>query len=425
DDEGRVPIPSNRPRVVVVGAGFGGLSVVRGLSGAAADVLVVDRHNYHTFQPLLYQVATAGLEPEDIAHPIRRNLRGFRNVSFRLATVAGVDLANKRLQTDVGPITYDFLVLAAGSQTNYFGVSLAEKAFGLKDLSEAIDLRNHLLVCYERALDETDPARRQALLTFVIAGGGPTGVELAGALAELTRVVLARDYPEVDVNDTRVILVEGLTTLITTFDPKLQAVAIRELGKKGVKVKLGAQIKSYDGRTIHLSDGSVIQSRTLVWAAGVRAADLGSTLGMTLTRGGRVPVEATLQVIGHPDVYVVGDLAGFDALGQQLPMVAPVAIQQGAHVANNLRRQLAGRPLLNFAYRDRGSMATIGRNEAVAQIGRFRFTGFPAWIVWLTLHLVQIISVRNRILILVNWIWDYLFFDRAVRLITRDRPTSL
>ena len=400
--------------------------MVRGLSSAAADILVLDRHNYHTFQPLLYQVATAGLEPEDIAHPIRRNLPRNQNVGFRWAMVKGVDLANKQVRTDLGLIPYDFLVLAAGSQTNFFGLTwLAETAFGLKDLGEAIDLRNHVLACYERALEETDPARRKALLTFVIAGGGPTGVELAGALAELTQVVLARDYPDIDVKDTQVHLVEGLSSLLPTFDPSLQAAAIRELGKKGVAVKLGALVKSYDGESIHVSDGTVIPSRTLVWAAGVRAADLGSTLGVPLARNGRVPVEATLQVTGHPEVYVVGDLAGFDVQGQPLPMMAPVAIQQGAHVAQNLRRQIVGRPLAAFSYRDRGSMATIGRNVAVAQIGRYRFTGFPAWIVWLALQLVQIISVRNRILILVNWVWDYLFFDRAVRVITRDRPTTI
>jgi NADH dehydrogenase len=417
----KTPILGGWPRVVIVGGGFGGLRVARGLAGAAADVLLVDRHNYHCFQPLLYQVATAGLEPGEIAHPIREVLQGIPNLRFRLAEVKQVDLAGQQLVTDDGPIPYDYLVLAPGSQTNFFGIAgLAERALGLKDLNEAVELRNHLLGCFERAIGEADPDRRAALMTFVVAGGGPTGVEFAGALAELIRLVLVHDYPGLDVKDSRVILLEATPKLLPPFAPSLQDAARQALVRKGVDVRLSAPVKSYDGETVRLADDTTIASASLVWAAGVRGGDLGTALGVSLARGGRVAVEPTLQLPGHPEVYVVGDLASVTVDRTPLPMVAPVAIQEGERAAANLRRQLAGQPPLPFVYHDKGSMATIGRNAAVAQIGRFRFTGFLAWVVWLVVHLLQIVSFRNRLLVLVNWIWDYVFYDRAARLITED-----
>jgi NADH dehydrogenase len=415
------PILSGWPRVVVVGAGFGGLRAARGLAGAEADVLILDRHNYHCFQPLLYQVATAALEPEEIAHPIRQMLRGIPNARFRMASVERVDLAAKEVLTDDGPIPYDYLILSAGSQTNYFGMDeLAEKALEIKGINEAVALRNHLLGCFERAAAEEDSGTRSALLTFVVAGGGPTGVELAGALAELIRHVLVHDYAPLDIRDSRVILLEAGPTLLPPFAPMLQRAALHDLRQKGVDVRLSAPVKSYDGEAVQLADGSAIPTRTLIWAAGVRAVGLGALLGVPTDRAGRVVVEPTLQLAGHPNVYVIGDLAHLEDNGKSLPMLAPVAIQEGEHAAENVRRQIQGLPPHDFVYHDKGTMATIGRNSAVAQIAGLQFTGFLAWLVWLVVHLLQIISFRNRALVLINWIWDYIFYDRAVRLITED-----
>jgi NADH dehydrogenase len=416
-----VPILSGWPRVVVIGAGFGGLRVARGLAGASADVLVLDRHNYHCFQPLLYQVATAGLEPEEIAHPVRQILRGLPNVRFRLADVKEVDLTARQVVTDVGSIPYDYLVIAAGSATNFFGnQELASTALSIKGTNEAVAVRNHVLECFERAVAETDPRRRAALLTFVVAGGGPTGVEFAGALAELIRLVLVHDYTGLDVKESRVILVEGGPAVLPTMVTSLQQAAVRALVQKGVDVRLNALVKRFDGESVELGSGETIPTRTLVWAAGVRAAELSASPSLPSQRSGRVTVEPTLQVPEHPEVFIIGDLANFLVDGKPLPMVAPVAIQQGEHVATNIRRLLANQPLLDFHYFDKGTMATIGRGSAVCEIGPLRLTGFPAWVAWLGVHLLQIVSFRNRLLVLINWIWDYLFFDRAVRLITGD-----
>jgi NADH dehydrogenase len=415
------PVRDGWPRVVIVGAGFGGLRVARGLAGVAADVLVVDRHNYHCFQPLLYQVATAGLEPEEIAHPIRATLRNVPNVRFRLASVQQVDLAGHQVLTQDGAIPYDYLVLAAGSTTNYFGLNqLATTVFGLKDLNEAVQLRNHLLECFERAAAEPNPAQRASLLTFVVAGGGPTGVEFAGALAELIHLILAHDYAGLGLNGARVVLIEAGPSILATLAPPLQSAALEALRRKGVEVRANAAVAGFDSQEVRMVNGECISSHTLVWAAGVRAVALGDSLGVAVDRAGRILVTPTLQVTGHPELYVVGDLAYCGQNGKPLPMVAPVAIQQAALAAENIRRQISGAAPLPFVYRDRGTMATIGRNAAVAQLGRLRLTGFPAWVVWLVVHLLQLVSFRNRFLVLINWIWDYLFFDRAVRLITSD-----
>jgi NADH dehydrogenase len=406
---------------VIVGAGFGGLSAARALAHAEADVLLVDQQNYHCFQPFLYQVATAGLEPEEIAQPVRQILRDIPNARFRMATVSGIDYAARQLKTDVGSIPYDYLILAAGSTTNYFGIeSVASHAYGLKGIKEAVDLRNQILSCFERAAAEPDPARREALLTFVVAGGGPTGVEFAGTLAELIRLVLVYDYPGLDVKSSRVILVETGPAVLPTFAPTLQKAALVALRHKGVDVRLNTSVSSFDGSAVVLGNGETIATTTLVWAAGVRGTDLGSALGVSLQRGARVPVGPSLQVGDHPEVYVIGDLAHFSVDGKGLPMVAPVAIQQGQTAANNIRRAIAGLPATTFTYHDKGSMATIGRNSAVSQIGSLRLTGFPAWVMWLAVHLLQIVSFRNRLLVFVNWTWDYFFYDRAVRLITKD-----
>lgn len=417
----QAPILGGWPRVVVVGAGFGGLRVARGLAGAEAEVLVLDRHNYHCFQPLLYQVATAGLEPEEIAQPVRQILRGIPNVRFRMTSVEKIDLESRQIITEDGPISYDYLVLAAGSTNHFFGLDqVAQKAIGLKYLNQAVAIRNHLLSCFEKALAEKDSTVRSALLTFVVAGGGPTGVEFAGALAELIRLVLVHDYTGLDVKDARVVLVEASPTIMPMIAPSLQKAAIRSLHKRGVDVRIRAAVQDFDGVCVRLADGTTIPAHTLVWAAGVRAATVESAPGLPTGKGGRIKVGPTLQLADHPEVYAIGDVAAFEQNGAPLPMVAPVAIQQGELAAENLRRQLTGLPQRNFVYHDKGTMATIGRNSAVCQIGRIKLTGFPAWVMWLVVHLLQLISLRNRMLVLINWIWDYLFYDRAVRLITRD-----
>ena len=407
-----------KPRVVVVGAGFGGLRVAKGLRGKGFAVVVVDQHNYHTFMPLLYQVATAALEPEQIIYPVR-GIFDTRSIRFLMARVDSVDLAAKTLQTTRGILDYDYLVLAAGSVTNFFGQKEIEAvAHGLKDLWEAETLRNHVLTAFERASAEPDMAKRDALLTFTIVGGGPTGVELAGALSELIYDDLAEDYPYLDFNRVKVILLEASSSLLLAFEPSLREATLRRLGQMGVEVRLNAAVATATPEAVALKDGTSIPSHTLIWAAGVRAADLAGQLGVPQARGGRVPVLPTLQLSNAPDVFVIGDMAYFEQDGQALPQVAPVAIQQGDLVAANLERLARGETLERFVYKDKGSMATIGRNAAVAQVAGLELTGFPAWAAWLGVHLVQLIGFRNRVMVLINWGYNYILGKRGVRLIT-------
>jgi NADH:ubiquinone reductase (H+-translocating) len=408
-----------RPTVVVVGAGFGGLRAARALRKAPVDVLLVDRHNYHLFQPLLYQVATAGLEPEEIAKPVRAVLRGQRNFDFRLARVTGVDFGARRLATDDGPIGYDYLILATGAAANFFGLKGVEQ-FGLtlKDIPDAVRIRNHVLSRFEEAMFEAQPERRRALLTFVVVGGGPTGVEMAGALSELIRLVLVKDYHRLDLKDVRILLLEAGNRLLAGFPERLSEAAAGTLWKKHVEVRHGALVTGFDGAAATLKSGEVVPARTLIWAAGVQAAPLAKALGVPTAHLGRVKVEPTLQLAGHPEVFIIGDAAYLEAQGPALPMMAPVAIQMGETAAGSIRRLLAGAPAVPFVYKDPGSLATIGRNAAVARIHGISFTGFPAWVVWLVVHIIQLIGFRNRLFVLTNWAWDYFFYDRAVRLIT-------
>lgn len=414
--------------VVIVGAGFGGLRAARALRRAAADVILIDRVNYHLFQPLLYQVATAGLEPEAIAKPVRAILRGQRNLEFRLLEVRGVDFAARRLETHGDPVAYDHLILATGATTNYFGLDdVARHALPLKALPDAVHVRNHVLRCYERALLEADPERRRALLTFIVVGGGPTGVEMAGAFSELTRLVLVKDYPRLSIKDVRILLLEASDRLLAGFPSRLAEAAARTLWRKHVEVRYGATVGGYDGSVTTLKSGERIPARTLVWAAGVHAVPLTRTLGVPVARLGRVSVEPTLQLAGHPEVYIIGDSAYLPVEGPGLPMMAPVAMQMAETAARNIRRALAGEPPVAFRYRDPGSLATIGRNAAVARIGGLQFTGFVAWVAWLVVHLIQLIGFRNKLFVLTNWAWDYFFYDRAVRIITgppADPPSS-
>jgi len=403
---------------VIVGAGFGGLWAARTLARSSVNVLVVDRNNYHTFLPLLYQVAAGELEPGDIAYPVRTILRNLPNARFVMAEVKGVDLARRVVHTDGPTIPYDFLVLATGTVDYFFGVPSAhEYAFSLKKLDEGIALRNHILASVERADHEPDAKRRQGLLTFAIVGGGPTGVEFAGALAELIQGPLLKDYPTLDFSEVRIVLVEAKERLLPTLPESLGTYALDRLRKMGVDVRLQSIVSGITHEALHLKDGAVIPTETTVWAAGVRGDPQAEASGLPTALRGRVAVLPTLQVPGHPEVYVVGDLAYIEQGGSPLPMVAPVAIQQGVAAARNIERQASGQAPLPFHYRDRGTMVTIGRNAAAVHLSDRTFTGFLAWVLWLGVHLFNLIGFRNRLLVLINWAWDYLLRERPVSLI--------
>jgi len=384
------------------------------------DVTLLDRHNYHTFVPLLYQVATAGLEPEEIAQPIRRILRDVPNVRFRLNTVTGVDLDRRAVATDAGELRYDYLVLAAGSATNYVGQDLAQVTSALRDLDDAERLRDQVLGTFEAASTAEDPARCRQLMMLIVVGGGPTGVELAGALAELRRHVLPRDYPDLDLSCARILLLEATDRILPGMPAGLQAKALAKLSELGVEIRLRAPVADADANSVTLSSGEMISAGAVMWVAGMRAPPLAEAVLTAKDSAGRLMVSRTLNLPGHPEVYAVGDMAHVGGSETQPhPMLAPVAIQQGALVAENILRRLAGKPQKRFVYKDRGTMVTIGRNAAVAHIFGLRLSGFIAWLIWLTVHLVWLIGFRNRMLVLVNWAWNYLTYDRGVRLIRR------
>jgi NADH dehydrogenase len=408
-------------RVVIVGAGFGGLNAAKALANSPLQVNILDKHNYHLFQPLLYQVATSSLSATDISYPVRAIFRKQENVRFRLTEVEHIDLDAKIVHTSTGPMEYDYLILAVGGETNYFGLeSVMKHGRGLKDLQDSITIRNHILRTFELSTQEQDPQVCQALRTFVVVGGGPTGVEFAGALSELIRLVLSKDFPELDFSDVRVIILEMTDRLLVGFPEDLALKAAKELRAKHVEIHFGTRVSDYDGRRVVLDSGEEIPAFTLVWAAGVKASSLVDALGMQQASKGRLVVDPTLQLPGHPEVFVVGDAAFLEQDGEPLPMLAPVAIQQAKQAARNILHLQAGRSPQPFQYDDPGSMATIGRNVAVARVGRFKFHGFLAWLVWLGVHLVWLIGFRNRLLVLINWAADYLFYERAMRLITPD-----
>jgi NADH dehydrogenase len=410
-----------RPRIVVVGAGFGGLSVARALRDAPVEVLVVDRENYHAFLPLLYQVATCGLSAQDVTHPVRSILRRGSNARFCMSEVVDVDLAGRAIATADGTrIGYDVLVLAAGSTTEFYGNASAEaRAFPLHHVDEAIALRNHVLVCLERAAGCTDVSEREALLGFVVVGGGPTGVELAGMLGEMRRHVVPRDFAGLEAL-MRVVLVEGRDRLLAALPEALSRRGLEQVQELGVEVRLGALVESIEPDGVRLRSGELLRTRTVAWAAGIRGAGIGERLGVPLARGGRVPVSPVLQLDGHPDVYVIGDLAVVRG-AEALPQVAQVAMQQGRCVARNVIRSLAGRPLHRFVYRDPGTMATIGRNRAVAVLLGLRLSGRLAWWIWLAAHIVFLAGFRNRAVVFVNWIYQYFTYDLGLRSIVGPR----
>lgn len=407
--------------MVVVGGGFGGLWTARTLSGEDVDVTLLDRRNYHTFFPLLYQVAAAELVPTDIAYPIRSIFRRAGNVEVRMAEVTSLDLDGRQVETDAGPFPYDMLVLAPGSESNYFGVEGAERhAFPLRWMDDAIPLRHHVLTRFEAAAG-ADPERRRRLLTFVVVGGGPTGVEYAGALSELVHGPLLRDFPGIEVEEVEVLLLEAGPAILAGMPPELGRYAVERLRRRRVTVRVDAMVGKVRATEVCLADGTEIPTETVVWTAGVKGDPRVAAWGLPVGRGGRVPVTERLHVADRPEVFVIGDLSYLEQDGKPLPQVAQVAIQQGKHAAANILREIRGQRPTPFRYRDLGMLAVIGRNAAVAEIGRSAFTGFVAWVIWLTIHITWLVGFRNRALVLVNWAWNYFLPRRAVRLIL---PTS-
>ena len=408
-------------RVVIVGGGFGGLYAARALAGKKVQVTIVDRRNHHLFQPLLYQVATAALSPGDIAYPIRAVLRKQSNARVLLAEAASVDLTNHCLVLKDGSVPYDYLILATGARHAYFGhEEWEESAPGLKSLEDALEIRRRILLAFERAERESDEHHRRALLTFVIVGAGPTGVELAGAIAEISRQVMVSDFRAIDPRDARVVLVEAGDRILSTFPVKLSEAAEASLKRLGVDILINKRVTSIElGRVMLGSE--TIESETVLWAAGVTASPLAQSLGVPLDRVGRVRVEPDLTVPGHPEVMVIGDLALLtDQSGNPLPGVCPVAIQEGRHAARNILRVIQGLPTEAFHYRDKGNLATIGRAQAIADLGRLQISGIWAWLAWLFVHVFFLIGFRNRFVVIFEWAWAYFTFQRGARLITGD-----
>jgi NADH dehydrogenase len=408
-----------RPHVVIIGAGFGGLSAAKGLAGGAFDVTLVDRYNYHAFQPLLYQVATAALSPADIASPIRTIFRRQPNVRVVLANVSGIDAGRNEVIAEGQRIPFDYLIVATGAQQAYFGhADWAEHAPGLKTIDDATLLRCRILLAFERAETESDAGERRRLMNFVVVGGGATGVELAGAIAELAKHALASDFRSIDPRSARIVLVEAGPRILSQFDEPLSHSALRALEQLGVEVRLGTEVTACDGAGISMGNER-IESRTVMWAAGVEASPASQWLGAEADRAGRVKVEPDLSLPGRPHVFVIGDTAFLvDGEGRPLPGVAPVAKQQGAYVARAVAARAAGRSSPAFRYRDYGMLATIGRSRAVVQIGGFRLSGFAAWLFWCFVHIFFLIGFRNRLLVMVNWAWNFATLQRGARLIT-------
>jgi len=417
------PVVTDRvPHVVIIGGGFGGLATAQALENAPVRITLVDRLNHHVFQPLLYQVAMAGLSPADIAAPIRSILRFQRNVTVLLSEVTGLDLSARRVVLSEDVLSYDYLIVAAGAQNHYFGHDdWARYAVGLKDLDDAVEIRRRVLLAFETAEREKDPEERKRLLTFVVVGGGPTGVELAGALGELAHYVLARDFRTIQPAHTRVLLLEGGSRILGSFPEALSERAVRDLNRLGVEVLTNVRVTRIDETGVEAHHRKFL-SATVLWAAGVRASPLAGMLGAPSDRSGRVSVNPDLSVGNHPEVFAIGDMtACLDAHGKPLSGTSPVAMQQGRHVAQNIVAELEHHPRAPFSYFDKGSMATIGRAAAVAQIGRFHLSGFFAWALWLWVHIVFLITFRNRFAVLFNWAYQYFTYKRGARLITGHR----
>lgn len=415
---------AHRPNVVILGSGFGGLWAAKTLANSPVNVLMVNRHNYHTFFPLLYQVGAAELEPEDIAEPLRRIFWKRPNIHFYLGEVQEVDFSAKVVRTADHEIRYDYLVVALGSKPNFYGIPGAEEyAFTLKSLEQGAVLRNQILSCFERAACEEDTRLRQIWLTFVIVGGGPTGVEFAGALMELIHSSLKRDFPDLDLSQVRVVLLEASDHLIDGMPKVLSEYAQTRLKKMGVEIHLKSAVVQISPQEVLLKDGTRIATRTVIWTAGVLGNIPGDAWGLATNRRNQVEVLPTLQVLDHPEVYIVGDLAGIQQDGHPLPMVAQMGIQTGTVAGRNILQQLADQPPLPFRYHDKGTLAVIGRNAAAAYIWGRSFKGFLAWLIWVGVHINNLIGFRNRLLVLIDWAWDYFFSEHGVRLILPSEPS--
>jgi len=412
------------PHVVIIGGGFGGLAAARALRKASVQVTLLDRRNHHLFQPLLYQVATAALNPADIAMPIRHILRRQKNVTVLMAEATAIDTAGRKVRLADGELSYDYLVVATGATHSYFGHDdWAPYAAGLKTIEDALEMRRRILIAYERAEREPDPEKQREWLTFVIVGGGPTGVELAGALAEISRHALARDFRTIDPTRARILLLEGGPRILPPFPPELSDSARRQLVDLGVEVRSGAVATAIDDGGVWIGSERVA-ARTVLWAAGVAASPLAKTLGVPLDRAGRVLVTPELTLPGRPELFVIGDLASLVQDGKPLPGVAPVAMQQGRQTAANIARAVRGEPLHPFRYHDKGSLAVIGRGAGVAAFPKSTWSGTLAWWAWLLIHIFYLIGFRNRVLVLMQWAWAYLTWQRGARLITGDRPDA-
>jgi NADH dehydrogenase len=425
---------ASQHRVVIVGGGFGGLSAALRLGRAPVEVTLVDRCNYHLFQPLLYQVATGTLSPANIASPLRNILKRHKNTRVLLAEATGIDAANRRVILSDGSIEYDTLIVSTGSSHQYFGHDDWEEfARGLKTVEDATDMRRRILLAFETAERETDPEKLRAYMTFVIVGGGPTGAELAGALAEIARDTLRRDFRNIDPSQARIILVEGTDRVLPVYPPKLSEAARKMIERLGVIVRTGAMVTDVKRESVTVREGDrteTIPTRTVLWAAGVLGSPLGRIVaqetGATIDKAGRVSVEPDLTVAGHPEIYVIGDLANFvHQTGKPLPGVAQPAIQEGRYVAEAIARRLRGEKSRPFHYFDKGNLATIGRGAAVADLNWLQISGFPAWLLWIFVHLLYIVEFQNRLLVFVQWGWFYLTFDRSARLITGKNPLPL
>lgn len=412
---------SNKPRIVVVGGGFGGIELCKRLKNKDFQVLLIDKHNYHTFQPLLYQVASGGLEADSIAFPLRKIFKGQDNLVFRVAEVLKVVPELDILETSIGKVHYDYLVFATGSTSNYFGQQqIEDHAMPMKSIPEALNLRSVILQHLEAALQVKDGAQSD-LLNFVVVGGGPTGVETAGALGELKRHVLKQDYPELDISKVNISLIEGSPELLGVMSEQSSTKAKEFLEELGVKVMLNTRVKSYDGHTLELLDLPPILTHTVIWSAGVKGVLIDGLDAATIVRGNRLQVDKQNKVIGYANIFAVGDMAAMftEEYPNGHPGVAPAAIQQAHLLAKNLVLFAQGKPVVDFAYHDKGSMATVGRNRAVVDLGKIHFQGIFAWFTWMFVHLLTLVGFRNKLVVFVNWVWSYFSYDRGTRLIIR------
>lgn len=417
---------SSKKRVVIIGGGFAGLQLAKSLRKSEFQIVLLDKNNYHQFQPLFYQVATAGLEPSAISFPLRKALQNQKNIHFRIASLNKVEPKENRIITDLGVLQYDYLVLAIGADTNYFNnKSIRQHAIPMKSLSEAINLRNVLLSNFEKALNETDPSKVDSLLNFVIVGGGPTGTELAGALAEMKKNILPKDYPELDFGKMKIILLEASDKILNGYSEASSKKGKKYLEKLGAEVRTNTFVQNYDGKIVELADGDKLPTDTLIWAAGVKGNLVNGLTEEVVDRSGRLMVDSQNLVNNLDNVYAIGDIAFMQTEKYEKghPQVAQVAIQQASLLAKNLMRKEKGKDLKSFKYSDKGSLATIGRNLAVADLPFVSFQGFTAWLLWLFVHLMAILGVKNRLFVFINWVWSYFTYDQSLRLLIKPKVT--